>query len=98
MRRAALLGMLGLAVFLALAPLVEAACPGEDCGGDEPFGGCSLDLCCSCCVHARVDPPLATSGLPRDVSGGTLCAGAVLRLVRSDPREILHVPKPARSY
>jgi hypothetical protein len=30
MRRVAVLGMLGLAVFLGLAPLVEAACPGRE--------------------------------------------------------------------
>jgi hypothetical protein len=96
-RRAAVLFMLGLVLFAAFAPFLEAACPGEDCTGDAPFGGCSLDLCCSCCVHVRVHPPLAYSFLPQDASRGFLCGEGTLRLVRSDPREILHVPKPIRS-
>jgi hypothetical protein len=97
MRRVALVFMLALALGAALAPLGEAACPGEDCAGDDVFGGCAVDLCCSCCLHVRVDPPHASSLRPDEAGGSSLGDASALRLVHSDPREILHVPRASRS-
>jgi hypothetical protein len=53
-RRALFVLMLGLCLFAAAGPLVEAADCEQVCADDQD---CSTDACCSCCVHFRVDPP-----------------------------------------
>jgi hypothetical protein len=69
----------------------------EDCAGDGPDGSCALEACCSCCVHSRVDPPRATSVEPDPPLADSLPGHAGIVPASPDPRDILHVPKPART-
>lgn len=94
MKRAVLALLLALMAFAAAAPLAEAALPcTQECTGDEPETGCSLDFCCSCCVHFRVTRPAAL-WLSGGVPASALVESAEPPRVRSvDPRRILHVPK-----
>jgi hypothetical protein len=93
MRALRLLG-LALLLFAAAGPVLEALSPcGQECLGDEPAGGCSLELCCSCCVHFRIDPPSACD-LPRGLpSLERVVAPGAGPASTADPREIPHVPK-----
>ena len=94
MKRALLFGGLLLLLFAAAGPVLEAALPCvQECLGDEPAGGCSLEVCCSCCVHFRVAPPGAND-LPRGEPMVALVEPMGARPVSTaDPREILHVPR-----
>jgi hypothetical protein len=88
-----LLGLVLLA-FAAAGPGVEAIVPClDECPTDDAAGGCSLEMCCSCCVHFRVDPP-GKSGLAPELRAlARVMAGAAPLGPTADPREILHVPK-----
>ncbi len=86
--------MLALALFVGLGPVVEAACPEER--GPEPDGGCSFALCCSCCAHVRVDSHVALVAPSLPAAKATL-GSALKGAPLPEPREVLHVPKPARS-
>jgi hypothetical protein len=98
MHRLALLVMLSTGLVAGLGPAVEAAAPcRQECPVEAPAGGCALDFCCSCCIHFRVDPPGPPRSLPEAVASGWLGVADARRLPLPDPREIAHVPKPARS-
>jgi hypothetical protein len=94
MSRFVLLVGLGLLVFVALGPALEAALPCEQpCPGGDGDGDCSRDLCCSCCVHVRLDGPRPSGPLltePQVHGVPILAAGWV---PSPEPHEILHVPK-----
>jgi hypothetical protein len=97
MRRSLLALMLGLIVCAALAPLVEAGQCVQSCAGDTEDGACADDLCCSCCVHFRVDPPRAAGSAPGLSVTGRVAAPLFARPSPPGPREVLHVPKTSRS-
>lgn len=95
MRRMLLFFGLGVFALGALGPTLEALAPClVPCIDEGPDSGCATDQCCSCCVHSRLlapdclghTSPLAPSSRIRT----TLAAFAPT----SDPREILHIPKP----
>ena len=90
MRRPVFVLMLALCLFAASGLLVEAADCDQVCAGDEE---CSTDVCCSCCVHFRVDPPRACGAALRDVESGPVASRAEPPRSAPDPREVLHVPK-----
>ena len=94
MRRRIFALMLGLIVFAALAPLLEASQCEQSCVGDANDGECSQDLCCSCCVHFRVDPPRAPMTAPGFSVTGSVVMHLLDRPASPAPREVLHVPKP----
>ena len=94
MRRAVLLLVVGLLLLGAAAPGLEAlaACP-QTCTGDDANGGCSYDVCCSCCLHtgpAALGSPTQVAMLPHSASHDPQAAGRVLS---ADPQDLLHVPK-----
>jgi hypothetical protein len=88
MRRAVLVLMLALAAFAGLAPALEAGCA-EECADDAP------DLCCSCCVHFKVDAPRVAAALVDPAVSRPSRAPLAVRPASPDPRDILHVPKTA---
>jgi hypothetical protein len=95
MRRWVMPTMLALAVVASLAPLTEAAVAcRQECPGEAADGGCSPDLCCSCCVHVRVDAPALARKAGPVPCVGRLAPGAASSVKPPYPREILHVPKP----
>lgn len=67
----------------------------QDCPGDSADGGCALEACCSCCVHARFDPPDSVRTPPRPAVAGSPAALRSAAVPSPDPRDILHVPKPS---
>jgi hypothetical protein len=94
MRRAVLLLVVGLLLLGAVAPGLEAlaACP-QTCTGDDANGGCSYDVCCSCCLHtgpAALGSPTHPAMLPYSATHDAQAAGRVLS---ADPQDLLHVPK-----
>jgi hypothetical protein len=89
-RRTLFVLMLGLCLFAAAGPLVEAADCAQVCADDQE---CSTDVCCSCCVHFRVAPPRAGGLVPSAVEGRPVVPGSQPARLAPDPREVLHVPK-----
>lgn len=67
----------------------------DDCAGDRLDGSCALESCCSCCVHSRIDPPQAASIEPDSPRAESRPGLAGAPPAPPDPRDILHVPKPA---
>jgi hypothetical protein len=90
----------GIALGLLLLLLAGAAMAGvelcaDDCVGDGPDGSCALEVCCSCCVHSRFDT-VADNGVPYRQAAAEGAFAALQGTVPSpEPRDILHVPKPA---
>lgn len=87
-----------IALALVLLVAASAAAAGlewcaDDCAGDGPDGACALEACCSCCVHSRVDPPLALSLGSEAPRGELLPSAGGPAPAPPDPRDILHVPK-----
>lgn len=87
-----------LALLLVLLVAASAAAAGiewcaGDCAGDGQDGACALEACCSCCVHSRVDPPLAVSLRSAPPRGELLPSAGGPAPAPPDPRDILHVPK-----
>ena len=90
--------MLTTALAAGLGPLVEAASPcQQECPVEAPEGGCSPDVCCSCCLHFRFDPPRSPIAVAEAPVVGWLRVTDARRLPLPDPREITHVPKAASS-
>lgn len=87
MRRAVLVLMLALVAFAGLAPVIEAGCV-EACADDAP------DACCTCCVHLKADTARAAASPEAPGRGHAAGAPRVASPDSSDPRDILHVPKP----
>jgi hypothetical protein len=96
MRRSLVLVGLVLLAVAALAPAVEALVPcSRPCVDEEQDGQCAADECCSCCVHARsVRPDRVVAADPPALSSAVTPIPAPRRPL-VDPRDILHVPKPA---
>jgi hypothetical protein len=94
MRRFTVLLALALALFAALGPVAEVvqACA-QECRVDEPDGGCSADLCCSCCVHFRIEPPRVLHVVSAAVQARGFDLPSRARVASPEPGEILHVPK-----
>jgi hypothetical protein len=86
MRRSVFVLMLALAAFAGLAPVVEAGCA-EQCADGAP------DLCCSCCVHFKVDAPESVAAPAPHGCLDASSAPVGVRPSSPDPRDILHVPK-----
>jgi hypothetical protein len=82
--------MLGLCLFVAFGPLVEAEDCDQLCTGERE---CSTDFSCSCCVHFRVDPPRPCGAAPSAMESRPLVCRAVAPHSAPDPREVLHVPR-----
>jgi hypothetical protein len=89
-RRSLFVLMLGLCLFAAAGPLVEAADCEQVCADDQD---CSTDACCSCCVHFRVDPPRAGGVASCALESRPVVPGSQPARLAPDPREVLHVPK-----
>jgi len=89
-RRAVCLLVLGLCLFVAFGALVEAEDCEQVCVGDQE---CATDVCCSCCVHFRVDRPRACGAAASAMESRPLVARAEAAHSAPDPREVLHVPK-----
>jgi hypothetical protein len=86
--------MLALALFAFLGSVLEAAECVSACAGEGPAGECGQDLCCSCCVHFRIDRPLGCPTCATADPGRSLAPGDADLGAAPDPRDILHVPKP----
>jgi hypothetical protein len=96
MRRVLLLLGVALLALGAVTPVLEAVVPcAEPCLDETEDGQCASDQCCSCCVHSRL--VTADRSVPADpLAPACPMATAPTRLPGpADPREILHVPKPA---
>ena len=94
----ALLVMVGAAFVAGLGSVVEVAAPcREECPAGSPQGGCSVDFCCSCCIHFRFDPPASSQNVPENPLAWSVGVVEGRRIPLPEPREIAHVPKPARS-
>lgn len=94
MRRCVIVLVMGLMLLSALAPGLEAltGCP-QPCMGDDVNNSCTLDVCCSCCLHTGPAAPSVAAILsPRSHSNPahTQTAG---RALSAEPRGVLHVPK-----
>ena len=86
--------MLALALFVGLGAFVDAACAEELQVG--PDGGCSLELCCSCCVHVRIDSHVVLA-LPSPPCAKATLSRSLERKLLPEPREVMHVPKASHS-
>ena len=89
------IGLVFLAL-AALAPAVEALvpCP-EPCMDEGQEGQCASEQCCSCCVHARSVKPDRAVGADPLAPSSHVVPTAAAHPPAADPRDILHVPKPA---
>jgi hypothetical protein len=98
------MSLLRLRLVLALIVLVVGTAIGsaadfcdEPCQGDGADGSCALEVCCSCCVHSRFDPPASVRAAPYEPSAGAPEPLSAAARPSPDPRDILHVPKPSLS-
>jgi hypothetical protein len=98
MQRAKVILALALIVLMAGSTIGSAAdfCD-EQCQGDGADGSCALEVCCSCCVHSRFDPPVSVRAAPRAAIAEALAPMPASTRPSPDPRDILHVPKPSLS-
>jgi hypothetical protein len=94
MRRGVHFLLIGLLLLGAIAPgldaLVECSQP---CVGDDSAGGCTQDVCCSCCLHAG--PAALALAAPLDIDRPSTSPriDAPRLPLSADPRDLLHVPK-----
>jgi hypothetical protein len=79
-----------------VTPVLEAVVPcAEPCTDESADGQCAGDQCCSCCVHVRLtaaDPKAEADPL---AAASPVAAAPTPLPAAGDPREILHIPKPA---
>lgn len=96
MRRSLVTMGLVLLALAALAPAVEALvpCP-EPCVDEGQDGQCASEQCCSCCVHSRSVKPDRTVPADPLAPWSDVVATPAAHPPAADPRDILHVPKPA---
>lgn len=92
--RAVRILMIALCLFAACGPLAEAASCDQACVTGSDGEECATDLCCSCCVHFRIDPPRLGGAAPHAGDSRPIAAAVEPPQLVSDPREVLHVPKP----
>jgi hypothetical protein len=96
MRRSLVVLGLVLLAAAALAPALEALVPcAEPCVDEGQDGQCASEQCCSCCVHARFVEPDRAPTTARFAASALVAAPAATLPPAVDPRDILHVPKPA---
>jgi hypothetical protein len=96
LRRPPTLVALLLAALAFLAPLAAVADACTDClGGDSP--GCCPPSCCGCCAHAPAGLAATLTGRLQAVPSEAAAVAPVSPSPASPPRDIFHVPKPARA-
>jgi hypothetical protein len=93
MRRVAATFLMAVAFAASVGASWEAVACEQACVGDEANDACSDEVCCSCCVHARLDRPRIAEAAASTARATAFPSPDPERAVVPDPHDILHVPK-----